>query len=64
MSFAEAWAGVIVGFGINYLANLYLLPFWGLTVRPSQALSLGLVYTFISLARSYALRRVFEGVGR
>lgn len=64
MSFAEAWAGVIVGFGINYLANLYLLPLWGLRVRPHQALSIGLVFTGISLARSYALRRVFEGVGR
>jgi hypothetical protein len=64
MSFAEAWAGVIVGFGINYLANLYLLPLWGLRVRPAQALSIGLVFTIISLARSYALRRVFEGVGR
>lgn len=64
MSFVEAWAGVGVGFGINYLANLYLLPLWGLSVRPAQALTIGAVFTGISLARSYVLRRVFEGVGR
>lgn len=63
-SFAEAWAGVLVGFAINYIANLYLLPLWGLQVRAGQAIEIGLVFTGISLARSYALRRVFEGVGR
>lgn len=60
-SLVEAHANVVVGFGINYLANLYLLPLWGLQVRASQAFSIGLVFTGISLVRSYGLRRVFNG---
>ena len=63
-SLAEAWAGVAFGFGINELANLYLLPLWGLAVRPRQALGMGAVFTVISLVRSYGLRRAFEWWGR
>jgi hypothetical protein len=62
-SLLEAHVNVAVGFGINYLANLYLLPWWGFQVRASQALGMGLVFTGISLVRSYVLRRVFNGVG-
>lgn len=60
-SLVEAHANVVVGFGINYLANLYLLPLWGFQVRAGQALGMGLVFTGISLVRSYGLRRVFNG---
>ena len=60
-SLLEAHANVAVGFGINYLANLYLLPLWGFEVRASQALGMGVVFTGVSLVRSYVLRRVFNG---
>jgi hypothetical protein len=60
----EAWANVAVGFGVNYVANLTVLPWFGFRVSGRQALGMGLVFTGISLVRSYALRRVFEGVGR
>lgn len=63
-SLLEANANVVVGFGVNYVANLTVLPWFGFHVRPGQALGIGLVFTAISLVRSYALRRWFEGVGR
>jgi hypothetical protein len=59
-SLLEAHVNVAVGFGINYLANLYLLPLWGFQVKAGQALGMGAVFTVISLARSYVLRRVFN----
>jgi hypothetical protein len=61
-SLVEAWANILVGFAINYLCNLWLLPLWGFHVKPGQALSMGLVFTVISLARSYGLRRVFNAL--
>jgi hypothetical protein len=61
-SFVEAWANIAVGFGINFTANLYLLPLFGLKVTPATAFSIGIVFTLISLARSYILRRWFTGL--
>jgi hypothetical protein len=62
-SIAEAWANIAVGFGINFTANLLILPlfgFKGLTVRNNFII--GIIYTVISLARSYVLRRWFNGL--
>jgi hypothetical protein len=62
-SFVEAWANIVIGFAINFTANMVFLPmfgFSGLTAR--VAFEIGLVFTIISLIRSYVLRRVFNGV--
>lgn len=60
-SLIEAWAGVVVGFAINYAMNLTVLPWWfDVHVQPSSAFGLGLLYTVVSMARSYGLRRVFN----
>jgi hypothetical protein len=62
-SAAEAWANIAVGFGVNFTANLLILPLFGfatLTLRTN--FEIGLLYTVISLARSYVLRRWFNGL--
>ena len=61
-SFVEAWANIAVGFGINYAANLAVLPLFGLPVTASDAFWIGVIFTGISLARSYVLRRWFNGL--
>ncbi len=62
-SFAEAWANIAIGFTINYFANLLILPLFGFTsLTPGKNFLIGVVYTFISLARSYVLRRWFNGL--
>lgn len=61
-SFMEALVNVAIGFGINFLANWLILP-WYFGIEPdlgSFAL-LGVIYTFISIARSYVIRRAFNG---
>lgn len=59
-SFIEAWGNVAVGFGINFFGNIYILPLWGLHPSVMDALGIGVVFTFISVARSYILRRGFN----
>lgn len=57
-SFIEAWINVLIGFWINFVANLVILPMFGfdrLTVGTNFII--GLIYTFISIARSYVIRR-------
>lgn len=61
-SFVEAWANIAVGFGVNFTANLIVLPRFGFDVKPVDAFGIGLVFTAISLARSYVIRRWFNGM--
>lgn len=59
-SFIEACANVAVGFGINFIANLLVLPLFGYAVSAGSAFQIGLIFTAISVARSYAIRRWFN----
>ena len=61
-SLAEAAANIAVGFSINWTANMLVLPLFGFNVTGSQAFGIGLIFTAISLARSYVLRRWFNGL--
>lgn len=56
----EAVANVAVGYAINVAANLLVLPLFGLHPSVGAAAGMGLVFTVISLARSYTLRRLFN----
>lgn len=59
-SILEALANVSVGYLLATAANFWLLPLWGLRVSGTQAAEIGLLFTLISLLRSYALRRLFN----
>lgn len=61
-SLIEAWANIAIGFSINFVANLIVLPWFGFDVTPLDAFGIGLIFTAISLARSYFLRRIFNGI--
>ena len=62
-SFAEAWANIAVGFGVNFGANMLILPMFGFTALTWHSnLIIGAIYTVISLVRSYVLRRWFNGL--
>lgn len=62
-SFAEAWANIAVGFGVNFGANMLILPLFGFTALTWHSnLVIGAIYTVISLVRSYVLRRWFNGL--
>jgi hypothetical protein len=61
-SWLEAWANIAVGFAINWVANMLVLPWFGFHVTATTAFHIGLVFTAISLVRSYGLRRVFNRI--
>lgn len=58
-SLLEALAGTLFGYGISVLATLLVLPWFGLAPAPADALGISAVFTLISVARSYLLRRLF-----
>lgn len=62
-SFAEAWSNIAIGFSINFTANLLILPLFGFhTLTLEKNFAIGILYTAISLVRSYCLRRWFNGL--
>jgi len=61
-SFVEAWANIAVGFTINFFANMVILPLFGFHVTAGSAFEIGLIFTVISLVRSYVLRRWFNNL--
>jgi hypothetical protein len=59
-SFIEACINVLIGFWINFAANLIILPLIGFHITVSQNFFIGFLYTMISIARSYVIRRWFN----
>lgn len=59
-SIMEAWTNVAIGFGINYVANLLVLPLAGLAVTPGGAFWIGCIFTGISVCRSFVIRRWYN----
>lgn len=64
MSLAEAVANVVVGYGIAVATQVAVFPMFGLHTSFTQDLAIGGVFTGVSLVRSYALRRLFDTLGR
>ena len=63
-SWLEALTNIAVGFTINWTANMLVLPAFGFHVTGMEAFHIGLVFTVISLIRSYVLRRIFNRIRR
>lgn len=60
-SFVEACMNVFIGFWINFAANFLIFPLFGWELSFSDNLKVGAIYTVISIARGYAIRRWFNG---
>jgi uncharacterized membrane protein (DUF485 family) len=59
-SLIEAWFNVVIGFAINWTANMLILPLFGFNVTGGQAFGIGVFFTVISVARTYFVRRFFN----
>jgi hypothetical protein len=60
-SIIEAWMNVAIGFSVNWLANFAILPLIGAHFTAGQNFWMGCIYTAISVIRSFAIRRWFNG---
>jgi hypothetical protein len=60
MSLIEAIANVVVGFCVAVTTQVLVFPVFGLEASLSENLAIGCIFTVVSIARSYALRRLFE----
>ena len=62
MSLVESLANVLVGYGVAVAAQILVFPLFGLVVTITENLMIGLIFTAVSIVRSYALRRGFEAL--
>jgi hypothetical protein len=62
-SAVEVAANLAVGYCVNFLANIAILPLFGFkTLTIAKNLEIGVVFTLVSVARQYVLRRWFNGL--
>ena len=64
MSLVEAVANVVVGYGVAVITQILIFPTFGLHTTLAQNLKMGAIFTVVSIARSFALRRVFAALRR
>ena len=62
MSLVEAIANVVVGYGIAVVTQLVVFPWFGLPAHLKDALAIDGIFTAVSIARSFLLRRIFEAI--
>ena len=60
MSLVEAVTNVLVGYGVAVATQWAVFPLFGLHATLQENLLIGLIFTVVSLIRSYLLRRAFE----
>ena len=59
-SLIEAITNVLVGYVLAVVTQIVVFHRFGLQVSLDDNLAIGAIFVMISLARSYALRRLFE----
>jgi cobalamin biosynthesis protein CobD/CbiB len=62
MSLVEALTNVVVGFVLAMLTQVVAFPLFWIEVSPSDNFVIAVIFTVVSLVRSFALRRLFEAI--
>jgi len=62
MSLLEALTNVAIGYGVAVVTQIAVFPLFGLEVSLSDNLAIGGLFTLVSIARSYAVRRLFDAI--
>ena len=61
LSFVEAVTNIVVGYGLAVLAQILVFPLFGFDASLGENFLLAALFTCISLIRSFAIRRLFNG---
>lgn len=59
-SLTEAVFNILIGYGVALVAQAVIFPLFGFNATFSQHALIGLLFTVVSLVRSYLLRRAFN----
>jgi hypothetical protein len=59
-SLKESVVNIGIGYGVAIAAQVAIFPHYGISISLTQNLEIGLLFTVVSLVRSYAVRRLFN----
>lgn len=59
-SIYESIANIFVGYIVAVLTQVTVFPFFNIEIEFKQNLLIGLIFTLVSLVRTYCLRRIFN----
>jgi len=59
-SFIESVVNVVVGCMVALMAQIIIFPVFGIFIAMGEHLAISAVFTGVSIARSYVLRRCFN----
>ena len=62
MSLVESLTNVAVGYGIAVITQIVVFPLFGLATTLIENMMMGAIFTVVSIARSFTLRRFFEAL--
>lgn len=62
MSLVESLANVALGYGLAVVTQMLVFPLFALHTTLAENLRIGAIFTVVSVARSFALRRLFEAL--
>jgi len=61
-SIFESLTNVAVGYFVALASQLLIFPLFGIHIPLSQNIAIGMIFTVVSIFRSYILRRVFNWI--
>ena len=59
-SFIESLCNVVIGYIVALTTQMVVFPWFGITVSLDKNVAIGLIFTVVSIIRSYLLRRLFN----
>ena len=62
MSLVESLTNVAIGYGIAVITQILVFPLFGLSTTLAENMAMGAIFTGVSIARSFTLRRLFEAI--
>jgi len=61
-SLIESVANVAIGFGVALVTQIVVFPIFGLHATITDQLGIAAIFTVVSIARSYMVRRLFNRI--
>ena len=61
-SLIESVANVAIGFGVALVTQIIVFPIFGLHATIGDQLGIAAIFTVVSIARSYMVRRLFNRI--
>lgn len=59
-SFVESVTNVVIGYTVALLTQILVFPLFDINIPMSDNVLIGIIFTFVSIARSYIIRRFFN----